>query len=391
MLKRFVTSDSVALTGCVVGLLSVIPGWLSLKPNRLASGASLNLWDGPGRIAGIVIPGLWVLCLLLSIVRKDRKAVILLGLALNLIIIGSFLWSGLAASRLLETEPAFSRVALGAGVWTTCLGAYISIFPCRQTLAGHFWWQSLVSYSGLVAIAVLLFTGLLDHISLVVEFRQQQVQFLHQLGSHIILFSVSVALGIIIGIPLGILAERSQHAERPVFFITGTLQTLPSLALFGLLLAPLSALSYAFPVLRQWGISGIGTAPAMIALVIYSLLPIVRNTYVSLKQLDPAIINAGLGMGMSRSQLFFRIKTPLAAPLVIEGIRTASVQAVGNTAVAALIGAGGLGWFIFQGISQAVGDVVLVGALPIMGLALIVDIVMRRVIKIATPKAIRTA
>ena len=187
---------------------------------------------------------------------------------------------------------------------------------------------------------------------------------------------------------LDIWATRSTHAEKPIFFIANITQTIPSLALFGLLIAPLSALSFAFPTLREIGIRGVGDTPAIIALTIYSLLPIVRNTYVGLRQLDIAVIDAGIGMGMSRAQVFRKIEVPLAAPLVLEGVRTASVQSVGLAAVAALIGAGGLGWFIFQGLGQAATDLILLGAIPIIILALIVDNVMRTIVRLATPKGL---
>ena len=131
-----------------------------------------------------------------------------------------------------------------------------------------------------------------------------------------------------------------------------------------------------------------GPTPAVIALIIYSLLPIVRNTFVGLRQLDPAVIDAGLGMGMSRSQVFRRIEIPLAAPLVLEGVRTASVQSVGLVTVAALIGAGGLGWFIFRGLGQAAPDLIILGAIPIIILAFIVDATMRTLVRIATPKGL---
>ncbi|MEE9365073.1 MAG: ABC transporter permease, partial [Dehalococcoidales bacterium] len=153
---------------------------------------------------------------------------------------------------------------------------------------------------------------------------------------------------------------------------------------------PLSALSFAFPALREFGIRGVGVAPALIALIVYSLLPIVRNTFVGLRQLDPAVIDAGLGMGMSRPQVFRRLEVPLAAPLVLEGVRMASVQAVGLAAVAALIGAGGLGWFIFQGLGQAAPDLIILGAIPIIVLALVVDAVMRTVVRASTPKGVAT-
>ena len=199
------------------------------------------------------------------------------------------------------------------------------------------------------------------------------------------LFGTSVIAATIIGVPLSIFATRSKYAERPVFFTTNIVQTVPSLALFGILIAPLSALSFAFPVLREIGIRGIGFAPAIIALTIYSLLPIVRNTFVGIRQVDSATIDAGLGMGMSQWHIFRRIQMPLAAPLILEGIRTASVQAVGLTTITALIGAGGLGWFVFRGIGQAAPDLIILGAIPIIALALVVDFIMRMIIRWATP------
>jgi osmoprotectant transport system permease protein len=173
--------------------------------------------------------------------------------------------------------------------------------------------------------------------------------------------------------------------ERPVFFLANITQTIPSLALFGLLIAPLSALSFAFPFLREIGIRGIGTTPALIALVIYSLLPIMRNTYVGLRQVDRSVIDAAIGMGMSRVKVFRRVEMPLAAPLVAEGVRIASVQSVGLATVAALIGAGGLGLFVFQGLGQAAPDLIILGTIPIIALALVVDALMRFVVRLVTP------
>jgi osmoprotectant transport system permease protein len=388
MLKRLISPDRVAATGVIIGLISLPLGWLTLRPNRLAGGTGMALWDGMGWGAAAAIMALWLACLALVLTGKNRRHIIALGICLNLVIFATFIFSGSGASHLLQGAAPVSRVSLGAGVWVTSLGAYIAIFSCRQRLQNSPVWQNVISWSGLIPIAVMLASGWLNDLSVVVEFHRQQAQFGRELWNHILLFSGSVIAGAVIGIPLGIWAARSRRAEKPIFFITNIVQTVPSLALFGLLIAPLTALSVAYPVLREWGISGIGAAPAVIALVLYSLLPVARNTYTGLRHLDPAVIDAGTGMGMSRMQVFKKIEVPLSAPLVLEGIRTASVQAVGNTAVAALIGAGGLGWFIFQGISQAAGDVVILGAVPIMLMALVVDIVMRQAVRIATPKGL---
>jgi len=155
-----------------------------------------------------------------------------------------------------------------------------------------------------------------------------------------------------------------------------------------LLIAPLSYLSRSLPFLREIGITGVGWAPAMIALVLYSLLPIVRNTYSSLKVIPTDTVEAARAMGMSRIQVLGKVEIPISLPIVLAGVRTAAVQAVGNTTMAALIGAGGLGVFVFQGLGQAAMDLVLLGALPIVALALIVDSLMQLLIAILTPRGL---
>lgn len=388
MIRRLISRDDVALSGSILGLCSVLIGWLTVKPNRLAEGTSLSLWESFGGESGFIILVLWLVCLGLSLSLKGRLKAIILGTVANLTLVIVFLLVGLSARRLLEEAPSLTRVSLGVGFWITLISAYVVIFAARQKLVDHRVWRNLVSWAGLFAVAVLLSSGWLNELSILQEFASREDRFLQELWQHIFLFGVGVGIGTLIGIPAGIWATRSKRVEQPIFYFANITQTIPSLALFGLLIAPLSALSFAFPTLREFGIRGIGTTPAIIALVIYSLLPIMRNTYVGLRQVDPAVIDAGIGMGMSKFMVFLRVEIPLAARLIIEGVRTASVQAVGLTTVAALIGAGGLGWFVFQGLGQQAEDLILLGSLPIIVLALLVDTVMRLLIRVATPKGL---
>jgi len=387
-MRRMISPDRVALTGTILGLSALLLSWLILKPNRLAVGTSLNLWESLGGGAAVAIVVLWLVCLVLSLAEGKRSHGIAVGVSANLILILTFILVGLASNRLLQGEAAIARVSLGTGFWVTLAGVYTVIFAARRHLDDRRTWRNLVSWSGLSVFAILLSVGWLDKVSVMEEFSGYQQRFVQELLQHIRLFGISGAIGTVIGIPLGIWATRNKYAERPVFFTTSIVQTIPSLALFGLLVAPLSALSFAFPVLRDIGIRGVGVAPAIIALAIYSLLPIVRNTYVGIRQVDPAAIDAGLGMGMSRWQVFHRVEVPLAAPLVLEGVRTAFVQAVGLTTVAALIGAGGLGWFVFRGIGQAAPDLIILGAIPVIILALLVDAIMRTAVRLGTPKGL---
>jgi len=389
MILRLANRDSVAVTGSVAGIASLLFGWLTLKPSRVAAGTSLPLWEAAGWLPVLVIGILWITCLVAGLFGEGRTRSVILGITATAVFIAVLITTGLAAGHLLEGDGSIARVSLGTGFWLAAGSVYIVIFSARQGLTGQFIWRNLVSFTGMIALILLLITGWFDQLSILQEFYGREERFLQEFRRHVFIFAGSVSAGTVLGILLGIWAARSRRAERPIFFIANITQTIPSLALFGLLIAPLSALSFAFPVLRDFGIRGVGVTPAVIALVIYSLLPIVRNTFIGLRQVDPAAIDAGLGMGMTRGRIFRRIEVPLAAPLVLEGVRTASVQSVGLTAVAALIGAGGLGWFIFRGVGQQAPDLIMVGVVPIILMALAVDVLMRGAIRWATPRGLR--
>ncbi|MFC2072491.1 ABC transporter permease [Chloroflexota bacterium] len=388
MIRWLANRDDVAVTGSLIGLASVLFGWLTLKPNRLAAGTSLSLWESVGWNGGSVIVVIWLVCLFLSLSLKGKLKPIVLGILANLLMVSVFFSVGFYARSLLVEAPSLARVSLGIGFWVTLLGAYVVIFAARRKLSHQLIWFHLISWAGFSSIVIFLLGGWFGELSIMQELANREDRFLKELWQHILLFSLGVSIGTLIGICVGIWATRSRRAEKPIFYLANITQTIPSLALFGLLIAPLSALSFAFPALRELGIRGIGTTPAVIALVIYSLLPILRNTYVGLRQVDPAVIDAGTGMGMSKITIFFKVEVPLAARLIMEGVRTASVQAVGLVTVATLIGAGGLGWFVFQGLGQQAEDLILLGALPIIILALLVDALMRLLIRVVTPKGL---
>ena len=143
------------------------------------------------------------------------------------------------------------------------------------------------------------------------------------------------------------------------------------------MIVPLSALAAAVPPLAALGVAGIGPAPAIIALILYALLPIVRNTVAGIAGVDPAVVDAARGMGMTRRQLFLQVQLPLASPLLLAGLRIVTVQTIGLAVVAALIGAGGLGTLVFAGLGQYAADLVLLGALPTIALALAADFLLQ--------------
>jgi len=177
---------------------------------------------------------------------------------------------------------------------------------------------------------------------------------------HLLLVLVSMLFAVLIGVPLGLLIVSHARLRALALASVGMLQTIPSLALFGFLI-PLPFLG------------GIGARTAIVALVLYALLPIVRNTYVGLTGVDPAILEAAEGVGMTEQQILFRVRLPLATSVILAGIRTATVITIGVATIAAAIGAGGLGTFIFRGVAMVSDAVILAGAIPAALLALLAD------------------
>jgi osmoprotectant transport system permease protein len=225
----------------------------------------------------------------------------------------------------------------------------------------------------------------MDNISFLKEYHNRSGRFIQELARHIALSSSAVSAGLLTGFPLGLVALRNKRLGSAIISLANTLQTIPSLALFGLLIAPLAWVARSFPSLASIGVGGIGWAPAFLALTIYSLLPIIKNTVSGFSIIDPSIVDAGSGMGMSKKQLFLRVELPLAMPVVLAGVRISGVQAIGNTAVAALIGAGGMGQFIFQGLGEAAPDLILLGAIPTVMLAITADWGFRKLAEILGP------
>lgn len=185
-------------------------------------------------------------------------------------------------------------------------------------------------------------------------------------GEHLLLVAVSVAAAIAIGLPLGVFAHRRRRAGGLALRITDVIQTIPSLAMFGFLI-PLPLLG------------GIGVRPAVVALVLYSLLPIVRSTLVGLDRIDPSVREAALALGMTPRQMLLGVELPLATPAIIAGIRIATVTAIGVATIAAAIGGGGLGTLIFRGVAMVDSRLILSGALPAALLALAADALLTRV------------
>jgi osmoprotectant transport system permease protein len=201
----------------------------------------------------------------------------------------------------------------------------------------------------------------------------------HLTVQHIAVVGVAVGLAILTGVPIGIVITQNQRAADAVLYAASIVMTIPSIALFGVMI----------PILSLIG-QGIGYLPAVVAVLLYSQLPIIRNTYTAITNVDPALREAARGMGMTALQRLRRVEIPLAVPVIMAGVRTAVVINIGVTAIAAYIGAGGLGVLISRGISQTDARQLVAGSLAVSLLAIIADYGLLWAQNRLTPKGIRT-
>lgn len=228
----------------------------------------------------------------------------------------------------------------------------------------------------------LLFSGSWDGLSIMKEYAGRADVFWVEAGKHVTLALGSLLAAVAVGLPLGILCHRVEPLRSSVLNALNIIQTIPSIALFGILIAPLGWVAATVPGAAALGIRGIGAAPAFVALFLYSLLPVVANTVVGLAGVPKDAVDAARGIGMTNRQRLFKIEFPLALPVILTGIRIVLVQNIGLATIAALIGGGGFGVFVFQGIGQTAMDLVLLGAVPTVALSFAAAVILDALIEL---------
>jgi osmoprotectant transport system permease protein len=355
-----------ALLALVGAAAIVLLPFVVFKANRILPGDPREL--------GQVLP-LWAalgcettLAAVAALAILSANAPLRLAAALAaLIVIAAALAS--AADRLTPPHNMIVRVAPGAGFWlllaTSGLLATDAITRLRPGPAVR------VLLLGLfLGIAVLtLAHGTFDHVSVMREYAVNAAAFAVAARQHVLLSVGSLGAALLVALPLGIFCHRAPRLQPGILSALNLVQTIPSIALFGILMAPLGALAAHVRFAAELGIRGIGAAPAVVALFLYSLLPLVANTVAGLKRVSPATVEAARGMGMTRWQTLTGVELILALPVILTGVRIVLVQNIGLVAIAALIGGGGFGTFIFEGIGQTAIDLVLLGAIPTVVLA----------------------
>jgi osmoprotectant transport system permease protein len=375
--SRLALHDRVALVLALVAAAGSFGAFLSIAPNRLADGRPLTLWN-VGLSQTAIISALLLTVFVVAFIRDKTwrsRALFTSGAGL---LISILLIAGTAAAVQLNPQEPARRIALASAFWVLFS---VGLLACFQGLrhAARIWKAVLPSGLAAAMIAIAA-SGELNSLSLAREFHAQRATFATELLRHIGLVAAAVSLASFCAIPLVLAAVYRPGTRSAIFTTLNLLQTIPSIALFGLLIAPLSFVAAHVPLARDIGIGGIGAAPALIALVLYGLLPLVRSADAGLRNVAPNVQEAARGMGMNAQEIFWKVDLPLALPALVSGLRVVTVQSIGLAVVAALIGAGGLGTFVFQGIGEYALDLVLVGALPTILLAVAADALFQIVI-----------
>lgn len=373
--------------------LTVLAGLYSLPfvkvaPNRLLSGEPVFFFPalhGPMWAFAMVLTALAVAAFLKPGAMVNWFAVLAAGLSIP----GLLYLAASYARQVALTESPIARTSLGGAVWLAGVLLGLVLADALNRLKAGRGLRFLALMLVLVPVLALLASGWCDELSIMKEYANRSDIFWPAVARHLQIVALALSFTLGLGLPLGWAAFRFERVGRALFPLLNIIQTIPSIALFGLLMAPLALLAASWPALGKAGISGVGLAPGVIALILYSLLPVVRGTLAGLAQVPTAVRQAADGLGMPAGQRFWQLEVPLALPVVLGGVRTGAIQAVGLAAVTALIGAGGLGAIMFEGLFSSAQDLVLLGVLPIVLMGALADGLFKVLISASSPKGMQ--
>lgn len=372
--ERWFGLDPLGLVLCAIGglALATLP-FVLFKANRILPGEPHGVLDvlPAGTALGFyAMTGLAAFVALRVRHPYVRLFIALVGLTVTAVTVAT------AASVLTPPGNRVVRVAPGGAFWVLAIAlGLLATDALARLRPGPL--ARLAWLAGFLAVTLAaLGSGRFDELSIMREYATHAAQFAREARQHLLLALAPVGAAVAVGLPLGLLCHRVPRLRAGVLGVLNFVQTVPSIALFGILMAPLAAIAAAWPALAAMGVSGIGTAPAAVALFLYALLPVVANTVVGLARVAPAAVDAARGMGLTEGQVLRQVELPLAAPTILTGVRIVLVQNIGLVTVAALIGGGGFGAFVFEGIGQTAIDLVLLGAIPTVVLAFAAAVVL---------------
>ncbi|WP_083213774.1 MULTISPECIES: ABC transporter permease [unclassified Ensifer] len=371
--------------GAIIAALALggafIAPFATFRANRIVAGEAKTIIEA--------LPLNWSTGLLLVVLAAAAVAAFRSPVPLRLVafaaLAGLAFAIGVAAGFLTPAGNSYARISPASGFWVMLFAFGLLAADALTRLRPAPFVRIAVLVAVLAFVGILLLSGSWDGLSLLKEYASRVDTFWAEARKHVTLALGSLVAATIVGIPLGILCHRVTQLRDGLLGVLNAIQTIPSIALFGILIAPLGWIAANIPGAATIGIRGIGVAPAFVALFLYSLLPVVANTVVGLAGVPRDANDAARGIGMTDWQRLVGIEFPLAFPVILTGIRIVLVQNIGLATIAALIGGGGFGVFVFQGVGQTAMDLVLLGAVPTVVLAFAAAIVLDAVIEMAKP------
>ncbi len=372
-----------------IGLVGLALPLVQFKANRIVPGEGVLLAHAIGPLGWGLSAGL-ALALLAGLSGRLPLA---LRLALGAVgVVAAALALGAAARVLTPAGNTVARVAPSSGFWLLLLAFALMATDALSRMRLGLGSRWLILGAAILILGGLLGSGWLDGISVMREYAARKDLFWREAGRHLVLAFGSLGAALLVGLPVGTGIYLAPRLRRPVLGVLNILQTIPSLALFGIMIPIFGWVAANLPGAAALGIAGIGIFPALVALFLYSLLPVVSNTLVGLRGVPPAARDAAFGLGMTEGQVLRGVLFPLALPVILTAVRIVLVQNIGLAVIAGLIGGGGFGTFVFQGLNQTAMDLVLLGALPTIALALIAGIALDLVVAaLDPPRTERTA
>jgi osmoprotectant transport system permease protein len=361
-------ATAVATLSVLAVLAPLVLGVLSLAPNRLLSPRAAAM---PQTAGVILCLGLFLgFCLGTALLARRAAWLGWAELAAALALCALLAGIGVAAGEVLRNASPAARAAPAAGFWMAMLLLALAAGCCAAGRGGtprNFMVAVVLGFSLLWA------AGLLGNLSVAREASARGAEIRAAAIQHLGLSGGALLLALAVSLPLSLLALRHRKLEAALMGVANGFQVVPSIALFGLLMGPLAALVSWAPGLRDWGVGGIGPAPAVLGIAVYLLLPLCSAFLAGLRVVPPALIDAARGQGLTEAGILRRLRIPLGLGVMLGGLRVAAVQAIGLATLAALIGGGGLGTLVFQGIGQLATDLILLGVLPVVALSLLAD------------------
>jgi len=378
--------------GVVIAALLAYGAFLApfaqFRANRIVPGEARSILEALPAGLGAALLAFVMISIILIVLKTPTIVRLVLGLVALLVLA---VLIGLSAGHLTPPENTYARVSPASGFWLLSFAFSLVTADALARLKLSPLARVALLAAVAAAVAALLMSGAWDGLSILKEYGSRAETFWLEASRHVVLALGSLAAATLVGLPLGILCHRVEALRAGVLNVLNIIQTIPSIALFGLLIAPLGWIALHVPGAQALGIRGIGAAPAFVALFLYSLLPVVANTVVGLAGVPRDANDAARGIGMTDRQRLFGVELPLAFPVILTGIRIVLVQNIGLATIAALIGGGGFGVFVFQGIGQTAMDLVLLGAVPTVALAFAAAIVLDAATELSSNKPGRAA